>query len=136
MSEREIILEGNSDGDTWMVEGFTGPPPDGREVLPVVPKSRAEKAERERDEAYSAIRTHELQLVRAEARCTQLIEERDNWIKTFNRLAALIAKHIRAKDPEAHEFKHWGDETDEALHAGYQRVCEAASVLSPSEVQE
>jgi hypothetical protein len=51
------------------------------------------------------------------------IEQRNDWIRLFNRLDAAVAKHQRAK--------HFPDEVDDALYAAHDRILKTAAKTGP-----
>lgn len=60
-----------------------------------------------------------------------LAQQRNDWIKLFNRLDAAVARHHRDHHdiPGSALEEHVGDETDEALWAAHDRILKAASKL-------
>jgi hypothetical protein len=55
------------------------------------------------------------------------LEDRNRWIRLFNRLDAAVSRHRKAKDPEGRSFKTWADDTDDALHAAHDRILKDAA---------
>lgn len=96
-----------------------------REALKESVQSEAELAQalRVRQESLEITSRH---LLAERTRSRGLEEERNHWIRLFNRLDAAVSRHRHAAEGEGERL--WVNEWDEALWAAHDRVLKSSSV--------
>lgn len=80
------------------------------------------------DAAVATDRGDGLSALEAAARkINELTEQRDRWIRLFNRLEGAVAHHRKARVGEKAKLLTFCDEIDDALYAAHDRVLKAAA---------